>query len=676
MNEFTKLRKIHMDTRIEKPFPLLFLESFEKSKTINPEDFIVIEQFKMIFQLEEKEQLNQREMFLLLSYLGKNEYINAYVVSLFIKNKSFFIQSEFAEKFIRKLIETNYDDSILYALLDTSIENNHPLIKEDLLFKILREEKINHDSFSLILDYIRHFLIDTAEEEILNWLIIEYPLPIKLQLIDLYIELYSMKQLKEAILNHDDFLQEDVELINHYIELIEKQNQNLTKEFTVLQSMFYGDFEDSGKGNNGGLAIFLKSLGTELSKTAEIERVITLTIADDWATDRSLVTYYADKHIFITLPLYVNKSIATEFLKKQHYIKRTIHRFLKRLAINPDIYHVRFLDNASKAVVTLALEQEKKVVLTLTPDPHRNMTDAKGDFNKFTCQEFIERLNKIIIGEELIDASDKIVGIGNQLVKKELEEYFPQISKEKIQSKIHMISEGIQTDIQLMKKEEKEITDEELNEMGLTKEFLKHPIILNVGRLNKLKAQDQLVKAWGNSTLPADYNLLIIGGDLENPSTEEKEMIVSFEKYLNKNSHLKEKFLHLGSLSNYQIRKLEQKIRAKQKEYPQIYLCSSKKEEFGIAILEALSQDFLVLGPKKGGVKSYLENNVNGFLIDTSDWQTIMKDTEKVLASLKNKKDRFEQIQNAGVKTVRERFSMATIAADFSNLYLSLQEKE
>jgi glycosyltransferase involved in cell wall biosynthesis len=385
------------------------------------------------------------------------------------------------------------------------------------------------------------------------------------------------------------------------------------------------------------------------------------------------MNFYSDNHLFLRAPIYIDATNKDPFLKKEQFIKRAIDRFLIKLEIEPDIFHVRYLDNASRAVALLSKQLGKRLVFTLTPDPHRNMTNNDGTLKAFDANEYFQKLNKIKIGDELISESDQIVGIGDHTVGKELESYFPQLLKEDKKDALWMISEGIKAGENPENTDEKLNSYKELKGINLKKEFFDRPIILNVGRLEQLKSQDELLKAWGNSSISDVYNLLLIGGDLENPSTDEMKMIYSFEEYLNEHPHLKDKFQHVGALSNEKIRMIEKKIMEHQENYPQIYLCSSKKEEFGIAILEALSQNFLVLGPERGGVKSYLENDINGFLIDTSNWQTISEETKIIIQRFKNNPIAFERIQDAGAKTVKERFSMEEIAKEFLLFYLSLE---
>lgn len=91
-------------------------------------------------------------------------------------------------------------------------------------------------------------------------------------------------------------------IYENYIDFIQKRFQIEKEGIQILQSMFYGDFEDSGKGNNGGLAILLKGLGNEISKNKKIAIVVTITISNN--LDKPFISYYGNKHIFIRLPIY------------------------------------------------------------------------------------------------------------------------------------------------------------------------------------------------------------------------------------------------------------------------------------------------------------------------------------------------------------------------------------
>lgn len=669
MNKFIELRKQDVNSKDLNQFSLSFLKEYKQVSNTNDEnEKDLLNLLTTLLNLNEKSRLDMNEMIALFFYLGKNAVSDRYIANLYMKNQQMFFNEEFQKKIIDFILDDKTLDSSMYLLIDSCIESNANVISDKILRQLLNKKAHNLDLFSLLIDYLYQFKITGFESSIYQWLKEGYPLNIKIQLIDLLVALHSVTILDQIDFTTIPEFQTNKKLFNDYMEILYEKSSLKQQALTVVQSMFYGDFENSGKGNNGGIAVFLKTLGNELSKLRDDVTVVTLTITNRWAANQSLLNYYSPHHLFLRIPMYIDKKDRNAFLKKERLIKRTIERYLNKLGIKPDIFHVRYLDNASKAIALLSKKLDKKLVMTLTPDPHRNMTLEDGSLEVFPLNEFIEKLNKIVVGDELIDQSDRIVGIGNQTVQKDLELYFPQLLVGNKIDTVKMISEGIETDETSLSKE--------AETLNLPPNLFEKPIILNVGRLEKIKSQDQLLKAWGNSSISDDYNLVVIGGDLENPSSDEKIMIDTFENYLSENEHLRANFCHIGALSNDKVRIIEKNMIEKQTDLPQIYLCSSKKEEFGIAILEALSQGFLVLGPKKGGVKSYLHSDENGFLIDTRNWQTIAKETEMIIQGIKNHEIAFEKIQAAGQKTVRDYFSMNVISKEFLSLYTSLKGSE
>ena len=108
--------------------------------------------------------------------------------------------------------------------------------------------------------------------------------------------------------------------------------------------------------------------------------------------------------------------------------------------------------------------------------------------------------------------------------------------------------------------------------------------------------------------------------------------------------------------------------------FPNLYVCSSVKEEFGISILEAMSEGFLAFVPVKGGAKTYLDDGVNGFLVDTANASALKNDLERVLYHTQRQRSDYKKIQHAGKRTVLDQFSIEEIAKRFLELYLGLHE--
>ncbi len=675
MNEFIELRNHVYVNESNYMYPLRFLDDYiNKSKKIDFEERLVVNQIQKIKQLGQKNKLDEKELGELFLFLGVHSYTDRFIVDTVLKLFNGELKQIVEKETKDFLSQQQYNSQQLYHVLDICIECNLDLLSDEDIVFMLREYKRDLELISNLLDYIDRFKRQEFKDIIYNLLTVDYPDVLKIQMVNLIGNLDSLETVDQSFVKENVINEKNKVFYDSYIRALTTDNEFEKQGISIMQSMFYGDFEDSGKGNNGGLAVLLKGLGEEISKDDRVSQVFTITITQELT--KPFISVYGDEHVFIRLPIYLDPSVSDPFIKRELFIKRFIGNFLKQSKIKPDVFHIRFLDNASRAVAHLAKELNKKLVFTLTPDPHRNMFDGSGQLKEMDFNELIEKLNKIKIGDELINTSDGIVGIGNAAVKKELEMYFPQFTDGNINRRMTMIGEGIQLDqsTDVERVESYSTRFAELNETH--KEFFERPVILNVGRLSVLKGQIELLKAWSKSKLSETHNLLLIGGDLEKPNKEEKKVIDFFKDYLQKHPQFKDRFIHKGAMSNLDIRLLEESIMKRDFDYPHIYLCSSIKEEFGIAILEAMSMKFLTLGPIKGGVKSYIRNGENGFLIDTSNWKTISEETEKHIYDSKMNKEEFKKIQALGQITVNENFSINKISNEFVSFYLAVKGEE
>lgn len=669
MNEFIEFRNHIYDDESNYVYPLQFLDAYiNRTKPTDLNERRMIRQIRTIKQLEQKKKRGEKEIDELLSLLGEHAFIDRLIVDTVLKFFNDEMEQIVEGKIKDLLLNQRYDHQKLYHVLDICIECGIDVLSDDDILLMLQKYKQDFEIISILMDYMDRFNRRGFQDHLSALLAMDHPDSIKIQAVN------ALRKLHPQATADQSFVEKNKVFFEGFMDFLHADAKFEKPGVSILQSMFYGDFEDSGKGNNGGLAVLLKGLGEEISKDRRISYVFTLTITQELT--KPFISFHGDNHVLIRLPIYLDPAVRDKFIKRELFIKRQIAHFLKQANMEPDVFHIRFLDNASKAVAHLSKELDRKLVFTLTPDPHRNMFDGKGHLKELGFDELLEKLNKIKIGDELIDTSDGIIGIGNAEVKTELAVYFPQFGDEKVNRKIKMIGEGIQTGNSV---DVEEVADDS---NGLTEwyeansDFFDRPVILNVGRLAVLKGQMELLKAWANSRLSETHNLLIIGGDLERPNQEETMVIDFFKEYLQRHPHLKGRFMHKGAMSNVDVKLLERKIMQRDFDYPHIYLCSSVKEEFGIAILEAMSIGFLTLGPIKGGVKSYIRNGENGFLIDTSNWETIAKEAEKHIYDPKIDKDEVKKIQAAGRKTVDGNFSIQKISNEFVSFYLSLKGEE
>lgn len=678
MNAFTEMRKSYFEKMGTVSFPEYFLDN---QCYLNDRDdaarISLRDKIAEIRVLSMGEHASDEAIIPVLSALGEDLYLDRYIVGLVVKHKAQVVGGRLQNVLLTMLCDPKNTVQRLAHLLDICMECNVPLLNGDSLQKVYLQYGHDLDALSILIEYMRYFSIDGFADSLYASLNEDFPENIKMQMIDYLAACSPQKANIRRLIKRKLIFDKHLKLYLSYLKFMTKEAYFKEAGLVVVQSMFYGDPEFSGKGQSGGLGTLLRTLGNQLVKHVQISQVITLTINNDWQEHKPFMSHYDNEHWLIRLPVYLNREDPLVFVRKELSIKRAVARFLNQWHIKPDVFHVRYLDNASKAIALLSQEMKAKLVFTLTPDPHRNMVDGDGHVQCFKVEETLDKLNKISIGDELLGMTDGIVGIGGDAVRRELELYFPQLTHNKGRFDFKMIGEGINTEVDMQNFDLWQQLERHGGRFSIDVVNREKPIILNVGRLSSLKGQDKLIKVWGESQLWRDFNLVIIGGNRENPSPEELGITSYFEAYMDLNPHLKGRFAHAEALPNEVIRQVERKIMEnKPPAYPNIYLCSSLKEEFGISIIEALSEGFLVFAPIKGGVRTYLVNGVNGFLVDTSTWYTLLSDVEKVVYHTERSCEDFELIQKKGQQTVLDHFSIEEIAKHFLSFYVGVSEDD
>jgi len=625
--------------------------------------------------LNEKDSVSEADILHLLAAIGENPYLDRYMVELVIQQKSQLSNRNIQDSIIVMLSDMGNSPERFSHLLDVCIECGLPLLSEDRLSTALLTYRYDFDVLSILLEYVLHFSIPGFTELLFGYLDDDLPDNIKLQIIDVLIACDPSRTDLRQHIQQKRIADQKLSLYLAYLDFHHAKMVMNECGIVVVQPMFYGDPEDSGKGKSGGLGTLLKTLGNQLSKQQQISQVITLTVNQDWNQQKPFLRQYEPGHWLVRLPVYWNAEDPHAFVSRELSIKRAVARFLNQRHIDPDLFHVRYLDNASKAMALLCKEMHAKLVFTLTPDPHRSMVDTEGDILCFKVDETLEKLNKITIGDELLAMTDGVVGIGGESVQQELLFYFPQLHQSYDQSRFRMIGEGIDTNIDTQNFDVWQFIDDYTLDYRILAENQRNPVLLNVGRLSWQKGQHHLLKAWGESNLWQSFNLVLIGGSRESKDEEEQNVSAFFNEFLTSHPHLIGRFAHVEALPNEDVRRIERKLMESEAvAYPNIYVCSSAKEEFGISILEALSEGFLVFAPIKGGVKTYIENGVNGFLVDTTNETTLMKDMEHILYHAQMHRSDYVKIQHAGKRTVLDQFSIEEIAKRFLELYLGLHD--
>ena len=91
-------------------------------------------------------------------------------------------------------------------------------------------------------------------------------------------------------------------------------------------------------------------------------------------------------------------------------------------------------------------------------------------------------------------------------------------------------------------------------------------------------------------------------------------------------------------------------------------------EGLGVVLLEAMASGVPVIGSNSGGIPDIIEDGVNGLLVPPGDPDALNTAIIRIIED----PDLAEKFRNAGLKTVRERFSWDQIAARFMEIYMNL----
>ena len=454
----------------------------------------------------------------------------------------------------------------------------------------------------------------------------------------------------------------------------------------IAQFMFMGRIGRAGKGNSGGLGVFLASLGDALADLPGVAHVYTLVLlnAERAEDDPPLCMEHAPGHTVVHVPICCRYEITQYHMMVQEVpIQQALRQVLATFHIEPDIFHIRYSDHGSRVATRVGRAMGKRVVFTLTTDPHRRLTGAFPDSRVagLDARALTLNLQKVYLADQLVALADGLVAMPSASGTDPLKAYFPQLVLEEAArpKPLRMIAEGIQL-LQEMPADETQdalltgLCDVESAQQGtrLDLGFQNRPIMLNVGRLHPVKQQHVLVQAWAESGMWRTYNLVLIGGNFEHPTETEREIQARIDATFAQYPAARGRFCFLPAMPNAQVRALESAIiKTLPAPRPHVYACSSEKEEFGIAVLEAMDAGFLAFGPEIGGLSSYITPGENGFLIDTGSADSMAAALVEVLLGDRFTPRMLHDVAERGQQTVRERFDIRTTAKAFVDFYRS-----
>ena len=194
------------------------------------------------------------------------------------------------------------------------------------------------------------------------------------------------------------------------------------------------------------------------------------------------------------------------------------------------------------------------------------------------------------------------------------------------------------------------------------------PLLVSVGRLHRVKGLPLLLEAWaGDNDLHGSLNLVIVGGGLEQPTQEETVVLGQLEDVSARIPRTRDGLMLLGHRANREVATVLRIARVGLGSLvgPHgVYACASQKEEFGVALLEAMATGLAVVAPNAGGPATYVQEGLTGSLADTSSIESVRAALRRAAAARADE-PRAQRTTNL----VRSRYTIEAMAASLASVY-------
>lgn len=436
--------------------------------------------------------------------------------------------------------------------------------------------------------------------------------------------------------------------------------------------MLLGRLEEPGAGLSGGMSVLLTGLGPSLTAQNSVARVLTLTTARPTEADRcDLAQPSGRSHLLVRLPVDSPQPLDPHTaVEHQAALAWWTARIFELPGYRPDITHVRFADDASLAVARTARRRGAKLAFTVTPDPHRTIDERHAglppEHTGDAARALRLDLHRIFVADCLVARADLLVAMPAAPGGQELAAHFPQLAERPV----HIQPEGIAPFHPAAADDD--TAHGQLARLyggasasGLEAEDRELPLLLCVGRLHPVKQQEHLVKAWVLAGLHHRTTLLLVGGSPTVPTPDEAAVRARLAQHLATDPVAERRAALWPALPNRQVRLLERAL-AQRGPGTVLYVCPSAKEEFGLAVLEAMEAGLPVAAPQRGGASHYLHDGVNGRLLATHSVERLADGLRSLVST---PVPELAAMAEAGAATVRERLGIDAMAASLADAY-------
>ncbi len=466
---------------------------------------------------------------------------------------------------------------------------------------------------------------------------------------------------------------------------------------TVAQLFLHADIDPSltsaGVGDNGGIATLLVRLGDALvaDPSTGVQRVVTLSRGprERAVIDLGIIGMDRDGHVYGRVPLADQPVPSAAAWSLRVPARRGIRRIL-RAAGRIDVLHLRMADVGSLAAADVARELGIPVVFTVAPDPHAviQSMDLSGALHRSDFGE-VDMREHFWFRARLVQSLASNAAHTVLFPRPKLEEDMRQLVGIDISShpeRHTIVAEGV--DLDVVDRAVSEIrscsTGDCPTEIEPLRALLEElpddrrrlPLLVSVGRLHRVKGMATLVEAWARGPLADRANLLIIGGDLEKPSLDEREQLERIAEVVPDENRAARGLVLAGHRPNDIAARWLAAVRFGMPGLAAaggVYVCASVKEEFGIALLEAMATGLTVVAPDGGGPATYVTRGDTGVLTQTWDVASL---TQAIADALDIAAERDDSRAERSHDMVRERFTIQGMASALGPVYGGVAREE
>ncbi|MFN0156082.1 MAG: glycosyltransferase [Gaiella sp.] len=458
-----------------------------------------------------------------------------------------------------------------------------------------------------------------------------------------------------------------------------------------MQGRLDGELRSAGAGDGGGISTLLVHLARALGVEPDISRVVTIARAlaepeTGWAHTR-LSEVQGPGVSIERVPFGPAGYLpAVDMWRHRLELERSLETAISEVG-GVDVAHLRFADAGAFAAARVCRRLGIPVAFTAAPDPHGviEAAERRGELTRdsFPAAELTEHyLFRAQLVADLLGQAEAVVVLPRHRAKAALGQLIGTPFTSVEGGRVHTIAEGISL---------AEIDDagSELADAGrdgglptvanvlLDRVFAlpqqRHglPLLVSVGRLHRVKGLSLLLEAWaGDDELHRSLNLVIVGGGLEQPTPEETLVLGQFEEVCARIPRAREGFVLLGHRANREVATVLRIARAGLGSLVGpygVYACTSQKEEFGVALLEAMASGLAVVAPDAGGPATYVQEGLTGSLADTSSIEDVKAALRRAVAARAD-----EPRARRASNVVRSRYTIEAMAASLADVYTNV----